>query len=173
VVAEVRPRRVEDRVVVSPAQAEGDFAGHRRTDPALERLAQHERLRVEPAALVHEAPEPTALGVVIRDGVLVVDRVQQPLVRDVEQGHSRGLVDASALRLDDAILDLVRDTEPVATADRVGLEHEGHRVGVLDAVDGHGSPGVEANCHDLRGNLDVVAPRGDTHDRGRRCRGSS
>ena len=134
-------------------------------DPALDRLAQHERLRVEPAALVHEAAEAAALGVVVRDRVLVVDRVEQPLVGDVQQRHAGGLVDAAALRLDDAVLDLVGGAEAVAAADRVRLVDEGDGVGELRAVDRDGPPGLEADRHLLGGHLDVVAPGGDAHDR--------
>ena len=48
------PRRVEDRVVLAAAQPQRDLAGDQRGDPALDRLAQHQRLRVEPAALVEQ-----------------------------------------------------------------------------------------------------------------------
>ena len=53
--------RVEDRVVVAAAQLERHLAGDDRGDPRLERVAQHQRLRVEPAALVEQPPEPAAL----------------------------------------------------------------------------------------------------------------
>ena len=54
------------------------------------------------------------------------------------------LVDAAALRLDDAVLDLVAHAEAVAAADRVGLEDERHGVGELHAVDRDRAAGLEA-----------------------------
>src|SRR5690606_19845412 len=39
-------RRVEDRVVLAAAQADRDGAGDLGSDPLLDRLAQHERLRL-------------------------------------------------------------------------------------------------------------------------------
>src|SRR5690606_26079778 len=82
VVAEGRARGVEDRVVLAAPQPERDLAGDGGADPALQRLAEHQRLRVEPAALVHEPAETAALVVVVRQRVLVVNRVDQSLVRD-------------------------------------------------------------------------------------------
>ena len=111
--------RVEDRVVVAAAQLDRDFAGDGGRDPALQRVAQHQRLRVEPAALVEQPAEAPAVDRVALERRLVVDRAQQPLVRDVQQRHARRLVDAAALRLDDPVLDLVGHAEPVPAADRV------------------------------------------------------
>ena len=123
-VREVRAGGVEDRVVVAAAQAHRDRAGDGRADPAQQRLAEHQALRVEPAALVQQPAEAAAHRAVVLDGVLVVDAGDQPLVGDVQQRHARALVDAAALGLDDAVLDLVAHAEPVAAADRVGLHHE-------------------------------------------------
>src|SRR5262245_59919713 len=53
-VGEVGALRVEDRVIVAAAKLEGDLARDRLGDPALQRLAQHDRLRVEPAAFVED-----------------------------------------------------------------------------------------------------------------------
>ena len=58
---------------------------------------------------------------VVGDGVLVVHRVEQPLVGDPQQRHAGRLVDAARLGLDDAVLDLVRHAQAVPAADRVGL----------------------------------------------------
>ena len=121
VVGDRRAARVEDRVVVAAAQLDRHLAGDDRRDPALQRLAQHQRLRVEPAALVEQPPEPPALLGVLLERRLVVDRGQQPLVGDLQERHPGRLVDAAALRLDDAVLDLVGHAEPVAAADRVQL----------------------------------------------------
>ena len=74
VVGERRPVGAQDRVVLAPPQPQRHLAGHHRGHPALDRLAQHQRLRVQPAALVEQPPEPPSLRVVVREGVLVVDR---------------------------------------------------------------------------------------------------
>ena len=123
-VAEGRPGGVQDGVVLAPAQPQGDLTGDRRPHPALQRLAQHQRLRVEPAALIQQAAESAALDLVAGQGVLVVDRVDQPLVGRVQQRHARRLVDAPALGLDDPVLDLVGHAQAVPSADGVGLEHQ-------------------------------------------------
>ena len=49
---------------------------------------------------------------------------RRPLVGDVEQRHARRLVDAAALGVDDAVLDLVAHAQAVAPADAVRLEEE-------------------------------------------------
>ena len=89
VVGERRAAGAEDRVVLAAAQPQGDLAGDERGDPALDRLADHQRLRVEPPTLVEQPAELAALVVVLRDGVLVVDRVDEPLVGDEQQRHRR------------------------------------------------------------------------------------
>ena len=61
VVGERRALGAQDRVVVAAAQSQRHLAGDDRGDPALERLAQHQRLRVEPAALVEQPAEPAPL----------------------------------------------------------------------------------------------------------------
>ena len=159
------PGRVEDRVVLAAAQAQRDRAVDRRADPLLDRLAQHERLRLEPAALVHEAPEPAALLVVGREGVFVQDAVHQALVRDEQQRHRGRLVDATALRLDDAVLDLVAHAQAVPAADAVRLVHELDGVGVLDAVDRDGPAQFEGDGDVLGGDLDRRIPEAHAHDR--------
>src|SRR3984957_15258319 len=64
VVAERRAGGVKDGVVLAAAQPERDRAGYGGADPALQRLTDHQRLRVEPAALVQEPAELAALAVV-------------------------------------------------------------------------------------------------------------
>ena len=159
------PCGVEDRVVVAAAQAERDGAGHERGDPALDRLAHHQRLRVEPAPLVEQPAELAALVVVVGHGVLVVDRVEQPLVGGEEQRHPGRLVDAARLGLDDPVLDLVGHAQAVAAADRVGLQHEGDVVGEPLAVDRHRVPGLEGDRDVLGLDLDRRVPELDAHDR--------
>ena len=54
--------------------------------------------------------------------------VIEALVSDEEQGQARGLVDAAALGLDDAIFNLVAHAQAVAAADAVGFEEQSDRV---------------------------------------------
>src|SRR5207248_5006093 len=56
--------------------------------------------------------------------VLVVNPGDEPFVRNEQQRHPRRLVDAAALRLDDAILDLIGHAEPVPAADAVRFEQQ-------------------------------------------------
>ena len=164
-VRQVRALGGEDCVVLAAAQADGDLAGDGAADPALQALAQHQALRIEPAALVQQPTELAALRAVRVDRTLVVDAVDQALVGEEEQRHAGRLVDATALRLDDAVLDLVGHAEPVAAADRVGLHHEGDLVGELTAVDGDGPALVEADRHLLRLDRDGRVPVPHAHDR--------
>ena len=165
VVGERRPVGAEQGVVLAAAQPQGHLTGDQRGDPALDRLPEHQRLRVQPAALVEQPAEPAALAVVAGDGVLVVDGVEQPLVGDPQQRHPRRLVDAARLGLDDPVLDLVRHAEPVAAADGVGLVDQVHHVVVLLAVDRDRAPGVEADADVLGEDLDRRVPELHAHDR--------
>ena len=70
---EVRRLRVQDGVVVAAAQLERDLAGDGLGDPALGGFAQHDGLRIEPAALIQQAAELAAVVAILLDGVLVVD----------------------------------------------------------------------------------------------------
>ena len=65
VVGERRAVGGEDGVVLTATQPQRHLAGDERRHPALDRLAHHQRLRVEPAALVEQAAEPAALVVVV------------------------------------------------------------------------------------------------------------
>ncbi len=87
---------VEDGVVVAAAELERDRAGDGLGDPALGGFAQHDGLRVEPAALVEQAAELAAVVAVLLDGVLVVDAGDEALVGGEEQGKAGGFVDAAA-----------------------------------------------------------------------------
>jgi hypothetical protein len=57
----------------------------------------------------------------------------QPLVGDVQQRHARRLVDAAALGLDDAVLDLVAHAQAVAAADG-GWLRRSSATGVAEAA---------------------------------------
>ena len=88
--------RGEHRPVVAAAQPQRDRPGDRVADPAGQGLAQHQRLRLQPAPLVEEPAEPAALLLVGRQRVVVVDRRHEPLVGDEQQSHRRGLVRPAA-----------------------------------------------------------------------------
>ena len=149
---------VEDRVVVAAPQLDCDLTGDDRRDPALERLAQHHRLRVEPAALVEQASEPPSVLGVALERRLVVGGGEQAFVRDVEEREPRCFVDPAALGLDDAVLDLVGHAEPVPASDLVRATDDIHRVADR-------RPFLEANRHDFRLDLDGRIPEADAHDR--------
>ncbi len=102
---------------------------------------------------------------VLGEGVLVVDRIDQSLVRGVQQGHAGRLVDAAALGLDDPVLDLVRHAHAVAAADGVRLHHEVDGGGELLAVDRHRAALLEADGDVLGGDLHRRVPEPHTHDR--------
>ena len=70
-----------------------------------------------------------------------------------QQRHAGRLVDAAALRLDDAVLDLVGHAEPVAPADRVRLHHEVDTVGELAAVERDRPALVEARRVTVSGSI--------------------
>src|SRR3546814_8058227 len=52
----------------------------------------------------------------------ILDAGDEPLVGDEEQREAGRFVDAAALGLDDAVLDLVAHAQAMAAADAVGLE---------------------------------------------------
>ena len=90
---------------------------------------------IEPAALIEQAAELAAVLAVLLDGVLVVNAGDEALVGDEEQRHAGRLVDAAALGLDDAVLNLVAHAQAVAAADAVGFEQQLDGVGKLVAVE--------------------------------------
>src|ERR1019366_4271859 len=115
---------VEYGVVVTAAQLQGDVASNGFGDPALGGFAEHDGLRVEPAALVEQAAELAAIVAVLLDGVFVVNAGDEALVGDEEKGEAGGLVDAAGFGLDDPIFHLIAHSEAVATADAIGFEKQ-------------------------------------------------
>ena len=164
-VAEVLAAGGDDGVVVAAAQPQVDLAGDGGRNPSLQGLAQHQGLRVEPAAFIEQPTEAATLRVIVGDRVFVVDGVEETLKGDVQQRHCRRLVDAAGLRLDDAVLDLVGHAEPMATADGVGLVNDGDRIGVVDAVDPDRTALDEPDADILRVDGDRRVPEPDAHDR--------
>ena len=160
----------DDGVVVAAAQLERHLAGDRRRDPARERVLEHHRLGVEPLALVEQPPEAAAERGVEVGRVLVVDRREQPLVGEVQQRHARRLVDAAALGVDDAVLDLVAHAEAVAAADAVGLEEQLEQRGEALAVERRpAGPARRSTVTSSGAIAHLGLPEGDAHDRARRC----
>src|SRR5699024_12378897 len=101
-------------------------------------------LWIKPATFVHQATQSVAVDVVVLDGVFVMDRIEQALVGDVQQGHSRCFVDAAGFGFNNAIFDLVGNTQAVAATNGVGFQDQCDRVGVCDAVNGNGPTFGEA-----------------------------
>src|ERR1019366_4023175 len=98
-------------------------------------FAQHNRLRIEPAALIEQPAELAAIVAVLLDGVFVVDAGDEALVSDEEQGEAGRLVDAATLGLDDSILNLIGHAQPVAASDAIGFEKKGDGVAELAPVE--------------------------------------
>jgi hypothetical protein len=110
-------------------------------------------------------PELAAVVAVLLDGVFVVDAGDQALVGDEQQRQAGGLVDAAALGLDDAVLDLVAHAQAVAPADAVGFQDQLHRVGEGLAVQRDRLAFLEAHGDFLGLHRDFVLPEGHAHDR--------
>src|SRR6185312_8717580 len=94
---------VKDGVVVAAAQLKRDLAGDSFRDPALCRLAEHDGLRIEPAALIKQTAKLAAAFAVLLDGVLVVNAGDEALVCDKKEREARSLVNAAALGFDDSV----------------------------------------------------------------------
>src|SRR5690606_28365047 len=77
----------------------------------------------------------------------------------------RRFVDATGLRFNDAVLDLVRNSEPVTTTDRVRFVDERHGIVEDDAVDRYRAARFEPYGHLFSGDLDIIAPGSHAHDR--------
>ena len=82
---------VEERVIVATAQLDGHFASDGACNPALGGFAQHDALRVKPAALVQQAAEFQAVHAVLLNRVFVVNAGDQALVGDVQAAPNLGL----------------------------------------------------------------------------------
>src|SRR3546814_7079616 len=93
-----------------------------------------------------------------------MDAGTQACVGNVQQGQSRGFVDAAAFCLDDAVFDLVAHAQAVAPANTIGFKDQLDAVGEFDAVKGDGPAFFEANRDLFRLDLDIVAPECHTHD---------
>src|SRR5690606_14093253 len=156
---------IEDGVVVASPKADGDLAGDKARNPALQGLPEHDRLRIEPASLIEQATQSSTAVAVLVDGVLVVNTGDEAVVSDEEERHARCLVDTAALRLDDAILDLVAHPETGPTTDRVCLCHQLDLIREGLAIDLDRQALLEADGDLFVGDLDVFLPERYSHDR--------
>src|SRR3546814_1863506 len=86
-------------------------------------FAQHDGLRIEPAPLIQQAAQLQTVHAVLLYGIFVMDAGNQAFVGNVQQGQSRGFVDAAAFCLDDAVFDLVAHAQAVAPANTRSEEH--------------------------------------------------
>jgi hypothetical protein len=93
-----------------------------RGHPAPGGFAQHDGLRIKPAALVEQATQLSTVVAAFLNGVFVVDADDQPLVGDAQQGQAGGLVNVGNLGFDDAIFDLVAHAQTVAATNAVDLQ---------------------------------------------------
>ena len=155
----------ENRVVVAAPKLDRHLAGDGARDPALGGLAQHHRLRVEPAPLIEQAAEPPAVLAVLLDRVFVVNARDEPFVGNEQQRQARRLVDAAALGFDDPVLDLIAHPEAMSAADAVGFEQHLDRIAKRHAVERDRLALLEANRDVLALDGHVVAPERDAHDR--------
>ena len=83
----------------------------------------------------------------------------------MQQRHAGRLVDAPALRVDHAVLDLVAHAEPMSAADAVALDEELEDRVVALAVDRDRHTVLERDRDLFGGDLDLGLPKRDAHDR--------
>ena len=80
--------------------------------------------RIEPATLIQQTTEPESVDAILLERIFVVNAGDEPFVRDEQEREARSLINPAALRLDDAILDLVRHAQPMPPADRIRFQHQ-------------------------------------------------
>src|SRR5688500_7698752 len=88
-IREVRTSRIEDGVVVPAAELESHLSRDRARHPALRGLTQHERLRIEPPALIQQTTKAPAVLAVLLDRVLVMNAGDETLVGDEQKSQDR------------------------------------------------------------------------------------
>src|SRR6202044_2870949 len=85
---------------------------------------EHDGLGIEPASLIQQAAQLAAVLAVLLDGVLVVNSGDEALIGDEEQGQARSFINAPALGLNNAVLNLVAHAQAVTSADAVGFKQQ-------------------------------------------------
>ena len=73
-------------------------------------------------------------------------------------------VDAAALGLDDAVLNLVGHAQAVAAADAIGFEKKFNGIVELPAIESDRKTLFEADCDLFALDLDIIAPECRAHD---------
>ena len=167
-----RSARIQNGVIFAAAQAQGYFTGHQRRNPAQNGLTQHQRLRIQPTPFIEQPAQLAAFQMVVGHRVLVVNRVEQALVGDPQQGHGGCLVDTARLGLNNAVLDLIGHTQAMPATDRVGFVHQRHRIIIIFAVDGHRSAGHKTKGHVFGLNIHRGVPKPNAHNRFHRLDGN-
>ncbi len=104
------------------------------------------------------------MGVILLDGVFVMNTGQQTLVSDVQQRHPRGFIDATALGFDDTVFNLIAHSQTVTPADAVGFQHQFHIVREGLAIQGNRVAAFKTHGHFFRLDFDVFVPELHAHD---------
>src|ERR1043166_2470457 len=94
-----------------------------------------------------------------------MDAGDKTLVRDEKQRHSWSFVDASTLRFDDAVFDLIAHSETVPSADCICFCHQLHVIREGLPVDRNWVTLIKLNGDDLWFERDILTPGCNSHDR--------
>ena len=152
----MRAGRVDDRVVIAPAQTHRDRAV---TIEPIQHVSESRNIiacGIEPSTFVQQPTQPTTHRSVVVDRAFVVNGGHESFVGDVQQRHARRLIDTPALGFDDAVLDLVTGAEAVPATDAIGLVDQIDERPELDAVDRYGP--ASANSTDtISGSIATCA----------------
>ncbi|CZU89906.1 Uncharacterised protein [Enterobacter cloacae] len=105
------------------------------------------------------------MGVILLNGVFVVNTGQQTLVSDVQQCHSRGFIDATAFRFDNAVFNLIAHAQTVATANTVSFQHQLNIIREGFTVQRNRMAAFETHGHFFSLDFDVLVPELHAHDR--------
>lgn len=164
-VCEVRRTGVEDGVVIAAAQFEIDFTGDGSGNPALSGFAKHDGLRVKPAALVKQTAESETVDAPLLNRVFVMNTGHKTIKRNVKKRHSRGFIDAAALRFNNTVFNLIAHAQTVTAANAVGFKHEFNLVIKHFSVERDRDAFFKANGHFFGFDVAVFTPERNTHDR--------
>ncbi len=90
---------------------------------------------------------------------------QQTLIGNMQQRHSRGFIDAAALRFDDTVFDLIAHTQTMTAADAVSLQHQFNVIAKGLPVQRNRMALFKANGDFFRRDFDAFIPELDAHNR--------
>ena len=105
------------------------------------------------------------MRVILLDGILVVNTGQQTLVGDMQQCHPRGFVDATALRFNDTVFNLIAHTQTVTAADTVGFQHHLNVVAEGFTVQSNRMTLFKTHGHFFCRDLHALIPELHAHNR--------